>query len=60
MTEPNETDDEQSPAKKDKREVVEKNDSEESAHIADGDAEAPEETVPLIEGVSEEVSPMVE
>jgi phospholipid/cholesterol/gamma-HCH transport system ATP-binding protein len=59
MTEPNETENGESPAKKAKRDVVEKNDSEESAHVADGD-NAAEETVPLTEGVSEEVSPMVE
>src|SRR5271170_3000652 len=55
MTEPKDTDNERNPANKDKPEFVEKNDAYESSHLSDNDVKAPGD-VPLIEGVSEDVS----
>jgi phospholipid/cholesterol/gamma-HCH transport system ATP-binding protein len=58
MTEPNETDNERNPENKDKPGFVDKNDADQSSHLSDGEVQAPED-VPLIESVSEDVSPMV-
>jgi phospholipid/cholesterol/gamma-HCH transport system ATP-binding protein len=58
MTDPNETDSERNPKNKDKPGFVDKNDADESSHLSDDELKAPED-VPLIESVSEDVSPMV-
>src|SRR5277367_3243577 len=58
MTEPTGRDNGRNPENKDKPESAEKNDADESSHLSDGEVKAPED-VPLIEGVSEDVSPMV-
>src|ERR1700748_256858 len=65
MTEPNEMDQDemgqgQDATKRQKREAVEKNDAEDSAHVSDDALNKSDEVnVPLIESVSEDVSPVV-
>jgi phospholipid/cholesterol/gamma-HCH transport system ATP-binding protein len=58
MTVPNGADSERNPENKDKPGFVDKNDAYESSHLSDDEVKPPED-VPLIESVSEDVSPVV-
>jgi phospholipid/cholesterol/gamma-HCH transport system ATP-binding protein len=58
MIEPNEVDDERNPENKDKPGFVDRNDADESSHLSDSEVKVSAD-VPLVESVSEDVSPVV-